>query len=372
MTIQVNPILSPREITIPEVDGEEITVQTLINQIRDWEDEQGNLCYPSLASASGKDNLGGGVLVGITVRLLNSILKFAARAAPTICSVTGGNLVAVDGNGDPMYPLGYTTNIMATITASSSATLQESEAIEYASFEGTVCINVATGSSTTAFPSGTHQQPVNSLALAKTIAMDRGVMALYVEGALTLASGDDISGYTIKGQGATFNFAYSTITMASGCITSNTTFRDLLLQGVQGGEIEALNCVIKDVSNTHCSFRECGFNGTQTLKAAISSTHTRDSHLCWTNINGSIIDYNGSPMRVSYHAFSGVLTIKNCTNAAANIEIQLISDKIILDSTCTAGNFTIRGVGELVNNSTMTVNKEGLVTSQKSGKGFSL
>ena len=123
--IQVNPIVSPRIITIPEADGDSITIQSLVNQIRDWEDEQANLSYDKLLSAGGKEVLGGGVLVGITATLENAKLKFAARTSPTVCTVLGGNLVALDANGDPMSPIQYAENVLVTLSQSSSATLIE-------------------------------------------------------------------------------------------------------------------------------------------------------------------------------------------------------------------------------------------------------
>lgn len=123
MTIQVNPIVSPRIITIPEADGESITIQSLVNQIRDWEDDQTNLCYPKLLSASGKESLGGDVYVGITAVLENAKLKFADRTSPTDCDVLGGNLVAIDEYGNPTNPIQHSANVTVTVSKSSSATM---------------------------------------------------------------------------------------------------------------------------------------------------------------------------------------------------------------------------------------------------------
>ena len=125
MSIQVNPLLSPRIITIPEADGESITIQSLVNQIRDWEDNQANLAYDRLLSATGKEDLGGSVYVGITAKLENAKLKFADRTSPTVCAVSGGNLVAVDANGSSMFPIESSDNVTVTISQSSSATISE-------------------------------------------------------------------------------------------------------------------------------------------------------------------------------------------------------------------------------------------------------
>ncbi len=123
MTITINPVVSPRIVTVPEADGESITIQSLVNQIRDWEDDQVNLCYPSLLSASGKEVLDENTKVGITAQLLNAKVKFEDRGAPTICTIYGGNLVAVDALGISMSPIEPATNVSMVLAQSSSATM---------------------------------------------------------------------------------------------------------------------------------------------------------------------------------------------------------------------------------------------------------
>jgi len=130
MAIQVNPLASPRIITVPEADGDSITIQSLVNQIRDWEDNQANLCYPSLLKATGKEVLSATELVGITASLQNAKLKFADRTSPTECDVLGGNLVAVDIDGYPINPTGYSANVTVTVSMSSSATMVQNADID--------------------------------------------------------------------------------------------------------------------------------------------------------------------------------------------------------------------------------------------------
>ena len=55
-----------------------------------------------IADASGKEDLGGGLFVGITLKLINWTLKFEDRAGPTtiLCDVGAGNLLGVSGSVD--------------------------------------------------------------------------------------------------------------------------------------------------------------------------------------------------------------------------------------------------------------------------------
>jgi hypothetical protein len=125
MVIKVDALASPRIITVPISDGTGITIQNLLNQCREWEQIPANMTHAKLLDGAGKQDLGGSVSVGITLTLLNAKLAFEARAGPDYiqCTVSGGNLVAVDGNGDsmsPIEPTAYTQVIIAQSTSAAS------------------------------------------------------------------------------------------------------------------------------------------------------------------------------------------------------------------------------------------------------------
>jgi len=117
------------EIPLPET---EVTIQDLINDIRDFEDEVIGIDIYKIADASGKEALGGGVEVGITLKLIDWKLKFADRPGPNWvnCNVRGGNLVAVEidsttGAETYVIPIEPSSFVTVSLTASSSATLQD-------------------------------------------------------------------------------------------------------------------------------------------------------------------------------------------------------------------------------------------------------
>ena len=117
-TFHFDPI--NRIITVLAPDTE-ITVQELINAIREW--EANHLEWDKVADASGKDFLGAGLYTAITVRLLNWRLKFQDRDQPTACLVRGGNLLAVDEHGNYMYPIAPATNVTVALSQSTAASL---------------------------------------------------------------------------------------------------------------------------------------------------------------------------------------------------------------------------------------------------------
>ena len=110
-------------IEVPTPDTT-LDIQYLINQIRDKEDDAvPAMVYPKIADASGKEDLGGGVKVGITVRLLNSWqVRFQARAGPTYtqCQITGGNLVGGLG-GNPIATSAFTQVVQVSSAAATIA-----------------------------------------------------------------------------------------------------------------------------------------------------------------------------------------------------------------------------------------------------------
>ncbi|OGE32211.1 hypothetical protein A3C59_04205 [Candidatus Daviesbacteria bacterium RIFCSPHIGHO2_02_FULL_36_13] len=104
-----------------------VSVQDLVDEIRDYEDELDFMDYEKMMEATGKQDLGGGVTVGITLELINDWrLSFEARTAlegMTICTVTGGNLVATNQYSN--NPIKATDFVQVTIAQSSSATIIE-------------------------------------------------------------------------------------------------------------------------------------------------------------------------------------------------------------------------------------------------------
>ncbi|CAN5351097.1 hypothetical protein BH10PAT1_BH10PAT1_1080 [soil metagenome] len=110
------------EVSSPDTS---LDMQYLIDQIRDTEDELNpGLAFGQIASASGKDALGGGIYTAITVRLLdNWRIRFEARSGPGTEQMTvgGGNLVGGPG-GNPYAPSAFTQVIALSSAAGTIAT----------------------------------------------------------------------------------------------------------------------------------------------------------------------------------------------------------------------------------------------------------
>lgn len=142
--------VSPRIITIAS-PSTSVIMQDLLDTLRSEESSGANMDDDSIVDAAGKENLGEGVRVGLTVTLLNAKIAFEARGGPTYiqCTALGGNLVALDdvgGDISPVYPTAFTQVVRAS---SSSATLIEdlsSQELSNAVWDETLSLHLSGGS----------------------------------------------------------------------------------------------------------------------------------------------------------------------------------------------------------------------------------
>lgn len=345
--IKVNWAVSPRIVTVL-APSTEVTIQDLHDTLTDLEDEPRGMAEDQIISSAGKEALGGGVFVGLTATLLNAQIAFEARAGPdwVLCTISGGNLVAVDENGDEIdvrKPTAYTS---VDRTSSSSATLQEAGTLQYSSFGGGVTVDLVSGVSGTAFPIGTPQEPVGNMTDALAILTERGFTTLYILGDATIDSGLDYSGLIIVGE----SMSKSEITISSAANVLRTEFYDAHILGTLDGEAVLKHCVIDDLDYINGFVEQCVLNpGTITLGGS-DEAHFLD---CWSGVPGTStpeIDMGGSGQALAMRNYSGGITLKNKTGADS-VSLDLVSGQIILENTVTAGTIVCRGVGKLTDNS---------------------
>lgn len=336
-----------RLITI-EAPQTEITCQNLLNAIRGFEYSDVGIDDPQVASAAGKEALGGGVYVGITVTLYNWKVQFEARSGPdwTTCSISGGNLVAVDGDGDFMSPIEPAAYVTVLITASSSATLSELGAIQYSSFDGGVTIDIVNGVAGTAYNIGTPENPVNNTTDALTIAATRGFTAFYAIGDITLDTGTDFDEKIFVGESPT----KSVITISDAADVENCEFYDAQVTGVLDGGNVLNSCLIINLNYVNGYIENCILgNGTITLDGG-GDAHFLD---CWSGVAGTgtpIIDMGGSGQNLGVRNYNGDIKLANKTGTDS-VSLDINSGQVVLASTVTNGTIVCRGIGKLIDES---------------------
>lgn len=341
MAIVFNDITKIIEIESPAT---EVTIQELINTVRDWEDELVNIDISQIASAAGKEDLGGGVSVGITMTLLNGWkVKFEDRAGPTYipCRISGGNLVSSDGS----IPYVGSAYVTIGLSASSAATSADSEAIQYSSYGGGVSIDVVNGITGTAYPIGTIETPVNNNIDAITIANIKGFSKIFVIGDLTITTGDDLTDMEIYGQSTYL----STITVDSTAIVNGCEFFDCTITGTLDENASISNSIIQNIDYFEGYIKNSILIGTIVLNGTIA-THIIGCSDGIPGLTNATIDMGGSGRDLNLNDYSGGINIKNM-NGANKVTLNVNAGNITIENTVTAGEVWCRGVGTLTDNS---------------------
>lgn len=410
---------SPRVIEVAE-PSTELTIQDLVDTVRISEEAfSEGLAFPKLIDASGKENLGGGVLVGITANLQNAQVAFEARRTPaetgTVttgsgagsnglqtfvdtaadfvtagvargslvinftdgsiadvyevdnattlttrtlvngtgntydvadsyqvfniiqCNISGGNLVAEDDVDVAISSVVPTAFTQIVRTASSSATLSESQDIQFASFNGGVTVDTTSGTAGTTFPTGTSRQPVSNFTDALTIANDRGLTKFFIEGNCTL-TGLTFDNYVFEGQST----SRTLITIDPSASVVSSEFTNATVTGTLDGNSVIENAVAKDLNFIDGVVRSSGLAGEITL----SGSNTLQLLECYEGSQGRpYINFGGSGTGLIVTNFNGAIGLKNKSGADSAF-LDMASGDIEIDNDVTSGTITLRGVAK--------------------------
>jgi len=124
--ISVDWDVSPRIVTVADTETA-VTIQDLYDTLRTLESASNGVDNDSIVSGAGKEVLGPGLAVGLTIALLDAKLAFEARPPSTYvqCAVRGGNLTALDTAGDPVPPIKPTAYTQVVVEQASGSTAVE-------------------------------------------------------------------------------------------------------------------------------------------------------------------------------------------------------------------------------------------------------
>lgn len=311
----------------------EFTIQELFNAVRDYEDDFPNIEVNKIADAYGKQDLGGGVLVGITMVLYDWKVQFEPRGGPDweLCNIRGGNLVRYDTGteqyGNPVNPTAYVT---VTLTSSSSATISMLE-LQELYYDGMVVIDVDGGEAGTEFPIGTQAHPVNNLADAKTIADNLRFEHFHVTGNITLSG--DFSGYTFEAHSP----SVCTITLNNQNV-EGSNFINVKLTGQQNGRVRSHFCELNGITDLYGEYTEAIIASNLTVKsgewAYLWGVHS-------IGVNSYDINMNETG---SIGITESILecTVKNMTDSGSKF-FKHGQGLVTVDDTCSAGEVRIGG-----------------------------
>lgn len=353
--------LSPRIIYV-DAPSVEVGMQDLLDTLRFMEAEPSAMEDASIVSASGKEPLDdAGLKVGLTVELKNAVLAFEARSGPEYiqCTISGGNLVAKDINGDnisPTHPTAFTQIVRAS---SSSATLQvistgsglspEQDATLTAIHDYSAHIpylehSVWVDTELVINGDGSQHAPFNNVTSAIDFAEANNVKQLLVTSDLTIDR--QIKNFVIRGIGT------PTID-CNGQNLDRSEISHCTVTGLYTGRLIIQESNLVGVLTLNGFFENCAISTASLVLLDGGAAFIKN---CSAFVEGQVLptfDIAGvsGTAALIMTGYDGGLKIINATQLTDDIKILLGTGRVVIDSSCVAGNINVGGITHLVDNS---------------------
>lgn len=212
-----------------------------------------------------------------------------------------------------------------------------------------IYLNDAAANTNTVFGTdGTIDNPVSTIAAAKTLADGKSIHRIYMVNNSVITLAATMEGYEFIGIG---EMTSNTIDLGSQDV-DNSYFENVLISGAQGGteRFEACRCVLGTLTSLEVTTDFCRLMGPFTVRNDCSFDH------CSSTVAGAgtpVLDINSiANINIYCGHYTGGLQVNN---AVATTVMSYQSDgQIIIDSTCTGLEIVVRGDCKVTDNGTST------------------
>lgn len=327
----------------------QLNIIDLRTYLRDTEDNDDGMPQPTTHDYSAPKDIGGVSLAPVVELLYPYTLTF--EDGQYAVNITGGNSNLADK-----------VNInQVSIRTANSAGLIDLSTLLSAAYGGEVCVDVVNGQSGTQTPLGTRSTPVNNFADAATIAANESISRIRLLRSATLGADADLQNLQIVGDSpVTVTATIDPAANVTGC-----GFEDLTITGTLDGMNEFTRCNILNINYVNGFIFQCALNGTITLGGGAQASILD----CWSNVAGggagqyAAVDMGGSGNSLALRNYSGGLDLMNYSGGGA-VSMDMASGRVIVDATVTAGEIYVRGIADVINNSTGTAQVFDLTVNQ--------
>lgn len=307
----------------------QLDMQVLKDDIKAIEASEEGMSYVDIHDYVGGITVSGAVLAPV-VQFINGFT----------CTFEDGqyrvNCVGANTN------IGEVTNVnQVSVSTSNSAGLQDLNSLQAASYGGKIAVNPNSAYADTVFPAGTRAYPVNNLADALTIAEERGINIINIVSSMTFSSGDFSQGYIFEGDSP----VVVTVTLDPGVDVSNCEFQNMTVTGTLDGNNTFNRCHINNVNFFNGAINNCALEGTITLGGGLQA----DFVDCYSGIAGggpgqfASVNMGGAGQSLSLRNYNGGIEITNSTGVGQS-SLDFNSGRAVFDSSCTGGEFWVRGI----------------------------
>jgi hypothetical protein len=318
----------------------QLNLEWFYRQVADLQDDQAGAPFETAVENTAPVNVGGVVLA----RVIQVINGYTVEFEDGQYAV---NLTAANTN---LQDVAIVNQV--SIRPSNSAGLQDLSTLLTSAYNSTVYVDVANGQPGTVIPLGTRQFPSNNLDDAVAIANNNSLSTISFLNSTTLADTDFSAGYKFTSD----SLASTILTINPAAQIAACSFQDIQVTGTLDGMNDFVDCIIGDIFYTNGTLRRCGLAGTIYLGGGSQCTIVD----CYSNISGGgvgqfvSIDMGGNGNSLAMRGYAGGANISNWDGTSGAVSIDLNSGRIIVANTVTGGVITIRGVGDVVDNSTGT------------------
>ena len=348
-----------RVINIPKADTtllqstpteiRQLNLDTFRLTLRDLEDDFEGTPFPKTHSHNTSVTVGGVVLARVVQIINNYTVTFEDGQYAV-------NLVGANSN------VGDVVNVnQVSVRSANSAGLQDLSTLLSAAFQGEVCVDTSRGQSGTDVPIGTRSTPVNNLADAKAIADREGLHQIRFLDSITVQNVDFSGGFRFTSDSP----ATIQLNIDPSANVRNCDFEFCFVQGTLDGNNIYRQCLLGNVNFTSGFIFECSLNGNITLEQGVILAIFNSFSNTLAGQPNPQIDFNGSGQLILRN-YSGVVELHNHTdtNADGDVCIDMASGVVIVQPSCTAGFFPVRGIARVDDFSTGTCDVRDLTVNQ--------
>ena len=217
-------------------------------------------------------------------------------------------------------------------------------ALALGKYAGVVWLDPNGSSGTTVGVNGTHDNPVDNVSDAVTLAESTGLHKVFCVGGFlfnTFTAGATDVEFVGVGEQGYFNL--------NGQAITNCKFVNCFVQGATTGTgLILTGCEVFAVTGT-AIFEKCRMTGTHTIDTTTTNRYDECYGLRYTAFPVVFDCGNGANRRISTRRWVGDLTLQNYNNDLS--EFDMAGGVLTLDSTVTGGTIRITGQCQLVDNS---------------------
>ena len=264
------------------------------------------------------------------------------------CSISGGNVVAVDSVGAEINPVLQSPNVQVVRTSASSATQTSQAQLEAITFIGSKGLGISlaptTGTDSSTYPYGNTENPCKTEANIEAIHTERPFRNVYVRENLTITQDHSTERYTwIADSPSTVAIALD----AGSDVTANS-FEFAYLSGKFSPSIIVERCVVGGITNAQNYIYESALIGPITVGGDLTFS------TCFPSPSQEVvtIDFDNLAKTVKSTSNNGVKWLVQNMVTGSEFHIEGPGGKVTFDASCAGGTVKMYGGIEVVNNGT--------------------